>query len=166
MGVSGPGANPTEGTNIDDASARGAEPRESLARDEERAAGIGFKDRVPLLEGEALESGGAEDGGIVDEDVEMVKRGSDGSDRGANRGFGTDVACDGERAAAEGDDFSGGLSGLDLRRAIRDGYIGAGAGEGECNAAADAAGTAGDEGGFAGEWKSGSHMVSVVGWRG
>ena len=73
MGVAGPGANPTERTDIDDAAARGAEMRQSLARDEKRAAGIGFEDLVPLLEREALERGGGEDGGVVDEDVETVE---------------------------------------------------------------------------------------------
>ena len=90
--------------------------------------------------------------------------GSDGGDGGANRGFGADVAFDDERAAAEGGDFRGGLSGFDLRSAVRDGYIGAGLGEGERDGAADAARAAGDEGGFAGEWKCGGHMVSLAGW--
>jgi len=54
--------------------------RESLARDEERSAGVGVEDSVPLVEGEAFESGGGEDCSVVDEDVDAAEGGDDLSD--------------------------------------------------------------------------------------
>ncbi len=70
--------------------------RQGFARNEEGAAGVGFEDRVPLREGQALEGGGAKDGGVIDEDVEAAKGGSDLGDGGADGGFGANIARDGE----------------------------------------------------------------------
>ena len=75
MGVSGPGVKTAEGTHVDDAAVRGAEMRQGFSRDEEWAAGIGFKDCIPLIESQAFKGRGSEDGGVIDEDVETAKGG-------------------------------------------------------------------------------------------
>ncbi len=69
VGVPGPCVQTAKRTDVDDAAAGGAQMRQSLAGDEERAAGVGLEDSVPLLEGQALEGRGGKDSGVVDEDV-------------------------------------------------------------------------------------------------
>ena len=148
MGVAGPGVGGTEGTDVDDAAAEGAQMGQSLARDQEGAARIRGENVVPLIESEAFERGGGEDSGVVDEDVETAEFGDDGGNGVANGGFGSDVAMGGKGAAAEGSHLRGGLRGLSLRIEEGDGDIGAGVREADGDGAADATRSAGDEGGF------------------
>jgi hypothetical protein len=90
----------------------GAEMRQGFARNEKGAAGVGFEDGVPLVEGKALEGRGAKDGGVVDEDVEAAKSGDGLNDGCADGGFGAHIAGNGEGIAAESGDVGGGLGGV------------------------------------------------------
>jgi len=47
---------------------------------QKRAAGVGFKDSVPLFEAELFKGGGIEDSSVVDEEVEPSELGGDGGD--------------------------------------------------------------------------------------
>ena len=87
MRVTGPGVKTTERTHINDAALRGAEMRQGFARNEERTASVGFEDSVPLGEGQALEGSRGKYGGVINEDVEAAKSGSDLGDGGADRGL-------------------------------------------------------------------------------
>ena len=107
-----------ERTHVDDAAARSAEMRQGFARNQKRAAGVGFEDGVPLVEGKAFEGRGGEDGGVVDEDIEAAEAGDDCSDGGADGSFGAHVAMDGERAAAERGDVGGGFYSFGFRCAV------------------------------------------------
>ena len=69
MRMRGPWPEAAERSHIDDAAAALFQVRESLTRDEKWAAGIGGKDRVPLLDGELGEFHGGVVGGIIDEHV-------------------------------------------------------------------------------------------------
>ena len=166
MGVAGPGANAAERTDVDDAAMSGAEVRQSFAGDEKRAAGVGLEDRVPLIEGEAFEGRGVEDGGVVDEQSRRPKAETTCGDGGADGGFGAHVAGDGEGAAAEGCDFGGGCGSFGLGCAVGDGDVGASASQSEGDGAADAAGASGDESGLAGEGFGKRHRTSLARWRG
>ena len=75
MRVAGPGAESAERSHVDDAALRSAEMGQGFARDEKRAASVGFEHGVPLVEGEAFEGRGSKDGGVVDEDVEAAEAG-------------------------------------------------------------------------------------------
>jgi len=157
MGVSGPGVETTERTHIDDAALCRAEMRQGFVRNEEGAASVGFEDLIPLGEGQALEGGGAKDSGVIDEDVEAAKGGSDHGDGIADGGFGTNIARDRERAAAEAGDRGGCASGFRFRGAIGDSDVGAGVSEGKRDGAAQAARASRNEDRFAGEWIDGRH---------
>jgi len=113
--VPGPGVETTERTHIDNATARGAEMRQCLARDEKWSACVGFEDCVPLIEGEAFERGGGKDGGVVDEDIEAAKAGDDLGDGGTDGSFGAHVARDGEGAAAKCGDGGRGFQSFGFR---------------------------------------------------
>jgi len=94
--VPSPGVETAKRTHVDDATARSAEMRQSFARDEKRAAGVGFEDGIPLVERKAFEGSGGKDGGVVDEDIQSAKAGDDLSEGGADGRFGAHVARDGE----------------------------------------------------------------------
>ena len=118
MGVSSPGVKTAERTHVYDSALCDAEMRQSFARDEEWAAGVRFEDSIPLVEGQAFESRGGEDGGVVDEDVEVAKCGGDLSNGGTDGSFGANVAGDSERFAAKSGDGAGSCCGVGFRRAI------------------------------------------------
>ncbi len=153
MGVASPGAESTQRTDVDNPTLRGTEVRKSFSRNEKWAAGVGFECGIPLVERKAFESRGAEDCRVVDEDVETAELGDDGGDSGANGRLGAHIAVKGSSLAPDAGNIGGGLGGFDLRSSVGDGYIGAGIGEGERDRAADAAGSASDKCGFAGERK-------------
>ena len=52
---------------------RGAEMRMGGLGHQERGAGVGGEHRVPLLDGDVLQSFGLEDAGVVDEQVELAE---------------------------------------------------------------------------------------------
>lgn len=162
MGVSGPCVETTERTHVDDAALRNAEMRQCFARDEEWAARVGFKDGIPLVEGQAFEGCGSEDGCVVDEDVEAAKGCGDLGDCGADGEFGANVTGDGERAAAKSGDGSSGFGGIALRGAIRDSDVSTGLRKGERDGAAQAASAPRDEYRFAGERGCRIHRISLA----
>jgi hypothetical protein len=153
-------------THVDDSAVRRTEKRQGFARDEKGATGVGFEDGVPLIEGKALEGRGAKDGGIVDEDVEAAKGGTDLGDGASDGGFGANIARDGKRAAAKRGDGGGGFSRFALRGAIGDGYVGAGVSEGERDGATQTASASRNEDRFAGERldgdRGGLHKISLM----
>jgi len=160
--VTGPGVEATERTHVDDSAVRGAEMRQSFARNEEGAASVGFEYGVPLGQGQALKGRGAKDGGVVDEDVETAKGGTDLGDGSADGGFGANIAWDGERTAAEGGDSGGGVKSFGFRGKIGDGDIGAGLSEGERGGAAQSASASCNEHRFAGERLGKLHKISLM----
>ena len=162
MRVAGPGVETTERAHVDDAALRRAELRQGFARNQKRAAGVGFEDGVPLIEGQALEGRGGEDSGVIDENVEAAKGGGDLGDGGADGGFGTNIARNGKRAAADGGDSGGGGSSSGFGGAIGDGDVGAGVSESKRDGAAQAASASCNEDRFAGEWLSGLHKISLA----
>ena len=163
MRMAGPGTDSAERTDVDDAAVSCAEMRKGLARDEERAAGVGFEYGIPLIESEAFERGGGEDGSVVNENVDAAEYLNDVCDCGLDRGFGADVTLYRDGAAAEGCDFGGCLRSFGLRGSIGDRDVGTGASKGERDGAPDAFGASGDEDGFAGERFSGHDSNSLSG---
>jgi hypothetical protein len=111
-------------------------------------------DRDGLVEvglGEVIEASDQGDAGIVDQDVDgaelvvgLLDHGGDGLAVG-------DVGGDGDGIAALGFDGIGDRGGLVGSVAVVDGDVGAGICEGQRDGGADAAGSAGDEGGAIGQ---------------
>src|SRR6185312_13193096 len=97
--------------------------------------------------------------GIVDEDVEIAKRGDGGIYGGAALLEVEHVELQRQGAAALGFDL-GGQSGIGGRVAQAQGHIGAGLGKRQGNSAAEAAGCAGDERCAAGEIEACGHFTS------
>ena len=124
MGVAGPGMQSTERPDVDHAAARGSQIRQGFARHQKRTAGVGFKGRVPLLDGEALKRTRGEDGGVIDDEIEMAELGQNGGHGGANRKLGADVALDSDCAAAKCGNLGGSFSGFGARGAVGDGDVG------------------------------------------
>ncbi len=145
MGVRGPGLDSAQRPDVDDAAVDGAQVRESLAGNEEGTAGVGLEDLVPGGDGELVERGRIEDGGVVDDEVEPAVEGCRGGDGRANGVLGADIAREGLRTAAEGFEFADRGGGLVCRIAIGDGDAEAGFTKGERNGTAKTASTAGDE---------------------
>ena len=162
MGMSGPGVDSTQRTNVDDSAVAGAQMVDCFAGYQKRAAGVGFKDSVPLFEAELFKGGGIEDSSVVDEEVEPSELGGDGGDCLARGGLRADIAFDRHGAVSESFNLASCESCLLMGGAVSDGDVGSRFGESQGDCASDALGAPGDQCRFAVErlgWHSWQNSV-------
>jgi hypothetical protein len=151
VGVGGPGMQPAQRADVDDAAGGGAQVRMGSLGHEEGSTGVGGEHRVPLLDGDVFEDFGLEAAGVVDEEVDTAKLFGDGGD-GLHDAFGiAEIAADGESVDVEGGEGADGLFGFGLGAEVGDRNVCAAFGQGERDGSADALGGSGYERGLAGQ---------------
>ncbi len=150
--MAGPGAHAAQRTNVDDAAMRGTQGGDGLARHKERAARVGLEDVVPLIERDFVQRSAFEDGGVVDDEIDAAVKGKCGADHPADGIFGTHIAGERMRAAAEGLDRLHCEGGVGLGVSPSNGDVSAGPRQSQGDCTADAARASGDDSRFSLQW--------------
>ncbi len=107
VGVAGPGVQSSQRADVHDSALCGTKMRESLPDHEKWPADIGFEDRIPLLQADAIERLSFKDGGVVDQDIQTAMMGDGCSNRGPHRRLRAHVALDGKGTASQSLDVAG-----------------------------------------------------------
>src|SRR6185503_5726624 len=144
--MTGPGTQTAQRAQVDDLSPPLPQMLQSLARDQERAARVGGKYCVPLLQCDLVELDGLIVGGVVDQNIDSAQLLHGFPDCGPDALFLGDVAPQGHGTDSEAAQVDDGMLGLARGVAKSDGHIGPCLSQFEPDGPAQAARSAGNQG--------------------